>query len=927
MQLNSIKTKLAITIGVLALIMVAIISVVTNKISRQQIASDQGSLLKQVTLNMSSQLNQDMNARGAEITFLATADRIQDPKVALASKQRILENIKKAYPYYAWIGITDAEGNIIVGTENILVGKSVAKRDWFLLGAQGLHFGDAHDAFLLAKLMPKPKWDDLPLRLVDVSAPIKDADGNLIGVICGHLSLDWAFEARQKMLDQLEQPGVDMLVLNQDGKVLMGTPELPSLQVDLSGLTTVSNTIKNRSPQLNTETWSDGQRYLTTSVRDAGFGQYPGMGWMVVARKPETQAMMPAVKMNELVLIIGGISTLVFGLVLILILRRQLNPLAEVTQAAQQLHEGDWSAAIPKLTGKDEVSVFANALTDLVLSMHEKNTELKLAQRVFDESGQGIIITDAQRIILRVNQSFLRITGYTTDDVLGKTPNILNSGKQDAQFYAKMNNQLAQTGTWQGEVWNRNKDGALYPEWLIINVLKNAQDEITHYIGIFDDMTEKKDFETRLVHLANYDVLTQLPNRHLMQAQTESLINQAKQKQQNLALLFVDLDKFKFINDSLGHPVGDMVLQEVAHRFKREITPAMMLARWGGDEFVVVLPDCDSMQAAEIAKKLIDSLQRPFNIDGSRYHLAMSVGIALYPHNGQTVEHLLRAADTAMYQAKHTGVGGYHFYEANMNDGVERFFKIDNALRDALNHDGEGLSLAFQPQFSICGKKTLSAEALLRWQHPVLGRVSPADFIPVAEDTGQMIKLGEWVIKEAARCYQVMRASGCEIVPISINISAQQLNNVMLANFIHETFQSFSIPTEHIMIEVTESAIMSDENTALATLSALKDFGYRISIDDFGTGYACLSYIQRISPAEIKIDQRFVSEMNESTDSKNIIAFTLGLAKSMSIEVVAEGVETQAQLDALSAMGEMKIQGYLLAKPMPLSDFQEHLKS
>jgi diguanylate cyclase (GGDEF)-like protein/PAS domain S-box-containing protein len=916
----SLKLRLALSIGGLALISALLISQFASQLSRAQIEKDQKALLLNIAVRMTTQLAHDMSTRANELLFLTGHDRIRDSRFPAEKKREIFERTRRAYPFYAWIGLTDSEGNIVAGTDGLLVGKSVAKRDWFLKGREGLHFGDAHDAFLLAKFLPKPQWDDLPLRLVDVSAPVYDDSGKLLGVICGHLSLDWAFEARELMLDQLSREHLDLLVLNREGKILMGTPQLPSLKVELASLQTYRG-LSNSTRQVAVEAWPDGQRYLTASVRETAFRNYPGMGWAVVARKAEQAAFGPAEELSRLILLGGLATALMFSAILWVMLNRNLRPLEEISAAARRIRDEDLSATIPQPTGNDEVAVFARSLTGLVHALQGKNDELKLAARVFDESGQGILISDTNNQILRVNRSFTRICGYTLGDVVGRSPSILSSGSQSTDYYKSMWASIQRNGSWQGEIWNRSKSGHVYPEWLTINTLKNEQGAITHYIGIFDDITEKKDYERRLVHLANYDQLTDLPNRHLMQQQVETMLQGDKANGEKMALMFVDLDKFKHINDTLGHPAGDRVLQEVASRFKAHIGKENFLARWGGDEFVVVMPTADSDRAAGLAQKLVDALQRPFVIEGSRYHISMSVGIALNPLGGNSVENLLRCADTAMYKAKAEGQNLYRFYEDAMNAGVESFLKIDNALRHALEQKGLNLSLAFQPQFSSDGRQILGAEALVRWTHPELGPLPPSRFIPIAEATGQIIALGRWIIEEAVRSYVRLPdngASGHGPISLSINCSAHQLREGSIVRTLQESCMANGVSPKNLMVEVTESAIMSDEIRVMETLTSLRSLGYRISIDDFGTGYSCLNYLQKIRPAEIKIDQSFVKNMLTDSDSRNIISFTINLASSMGMEVVAEGVETEEQRQALSAMGPIRMQGFLLGRPQPL---------
>lgn len=917
---SSLKIQLAVGIAVLALVSSLISSHVASRFSREQIEHDQSALLQNMAVRMATQLAQDMSARGNEILFLANQDRIRDTKFPLEKKRDIFERMKQSYPFYAWIGIADQDGNIVAGTDGLLVGKSVAQREWFLKGKEELHFGDAHDAFLLAKLLPKPKWDDLPLRLVDVSAPVRDESGQFLGVICGHLSLDWAFEARNLMLDQLPLEGLDLVVLNKDGKILMGTPQLPSLKVDLSSLNTFQG-LADSLRSVGIDVWPDSKKYLTAAVRETPFRNYPGMGWVIIGRKAEAAAFAPADHLSTLVLSVGVASTLGFVLLLWVMLSRKLKPLEEISAAAEQIRTQGTDVEIPRPVGDDEVATFARSLIGLVSELQESNAELKLASRVFEESGQGILISNAENKILRVNESFTRITGYRLADVVGNTPALLSSGQQDAFFYEKMWSSIRRTGGWQGEIWNRNKLGHVYPEWLTINTLKDEADQITHFIAIFDDISEKKEYEKRLVHLASYDQLTNLPNRNLMRRKVESMLKKAKRHGTGLALLFIDLDKFKHINDTLGHPAGDQVLRELAIRFQSQVGEENLLSRWGGDEFVLAQPNADEASVMLLIEKLTQSLERPFTIEGERYYISMSVGVAMYPSHGDSVDVLLRCADTAMYQAKREGMNLFRFYDSTMNASLERFLKIDNALKHALDHHGLGLALNFQPQFDSTGKQIVGIEALIRWNHPEMGAIGPNQFIPVAEETGQIARLGLWIIEEAARAYDYLRSHGCHPVQLSINCSAYQLNDNSVMDALALACATYDIPPGHLAVEITESAIMTDEQSAIEKLVKLGDAGHHISIDDFGTGYSCLTYIQKIKPAEIKIDQSFISKMISDSDSRNIVLFTINLAKSMGIVVVAEGVETHEQMQMLGEISQdVRLQGYLLSRPVALND-------
>jgi PAS domain S-box-containing protein len=523
MHLNnlSLKLRLAAMIGALALLGSLLLGSVVSQLSRRQIERDQSVLLENIALRMSTQLAQDMSTRAGELLFLSRLDRIRDRDFPAAKKQAFFDQMRAAYPFYAWIGMTDRDGNIIAGTDGKLVGKSVAQRDWFLKGRHDLHFGDVHDAFLLAKFLPKPKWDDLPLRLVDISAPVFDERGELLGVLCGHLSLDWAFETRERMLDQLSREHLDLVVLNREGKVLMGTPTLPSLKVDLSGLAVVAGARESGRRTL-VEAWPDGRRYLATVARDAGFRHYPGLAWSVVARKPEAIAFAPAATLSRWILLGGLAISLLFALALWTVLKRALRPLEQISAAAERIRREDLTASIPQPEGNGELASFARSLTALVSTLQARNAELRLTSRVFDESGQGIIVTDANSKIVRVNHAFSRITGYSPEEVIGRNPSLLKSGMHDADFYRAMWRSVDQKGIWRGEISNRGKRGEVYTEWLIINVLRDEKGAVSHYIALFDDITERKRIEAELErHRHHLETLVEARTAQLTAANRE----------------------------------------------------------------------------------------------------------------------------------------------------------------------------------------------------------------------------------------------------------------------------------------------------------------------------------------------------------------------------------------------------------------------
>jgi PAS domain S-box-containing protein len=502
-QKSSLKAQLLIAIGALAILAGLLVAQLASVFSEKQINRDQLTLLEHIAQSMSSRLAQDLNGRGTEISFVAGQELFKKGNRSNDEKQQFLNSIQKANPFYAWIGLTDASGKVLVGTNGLLAGADVSQRDWFLKAKNKLNFGDAHDAVLLAKLLPRPQLDDLPLRLVDVSAPVYDDQGKFIGVICGHLSLDWAFDARQRMMDRLADEGIELLVMNRQQEVLIGTPAIPSLTTKLTNLDAAFQQTKRTHTSV--DQWPDGQRYLTAVAKDDGFGNYPGMGWSVVVRKSEAKALQPAKNLRWTIIGTGVLAALIFTLLVWRILHRQLKPLQDIGNAADQLiTNDDLSAQIPQPKGDGEIAKFSRSLTQLVQKLQRKNAELRLTNQVFEESTQGIVISDEHNRILRINRAFTDITGYTASEVVGQRTSLLSSGRHDKSFYEAMWQSIQQQGHWHGEIINKTKSGKIYAEWLSINTLRDADGQITNFIGMFDDITDRRRDEEELEQHRNH---------------------------------------------------------------------------------------------------------------------------------------------------------------------------------------------------------------------------------------------------------------------------------------------------------------------------------------------------------------------------------------------------------------------------------------
>jgi diguanylate cyclase (GGDEF)-like protein/PAS domain S-box-containing protein len=545
---------------------------------------------------------------------------------------------------------------------------------------------------------------------------------------------------------------------------------------------------------------------------------------------------------------------------------------------------------------------------------------MRLYANVFSHAHEGMTITDPAGHILAVNPAFCAITGYAAEEVIGHTPALLRSGRQDAYFYEQMWSALRDVGVWSGEIWNRRKNGEIYPEWLSITAIRDEQGRHTHYIAIFADVTERKEVEQRIHFLANHDALTGLPNRLLLEDRIEQAVLKSRRRNKTAAVLFLDLDRFKNINDTLGHNVGDQLLVEAAIRATDALRETDTLSRQGGDEFVAVLTELDSPQdAAHVARKLLQVVGAPYHLAGHELVVTGSIGIALFPDDGETVSDLLRNADTAMYRAKEEGRNAFRYYDAGMNFATLGELLLESHLRSALDR-GE-LLLYYQPKVDAISGHLVAAEALMRWQHPEQGLIPPGRFIPLAEECGLIGALGAWAINAASRQQRAWLDAGLQAVPVAVNVSAQQFSQEDVPRLVAAALKEHRLTPDLIDLELTESLLMRNAKQAGEVLQRLRAMQISVALDDFGTGYSSLSYLEQFPVQALKIDQSFVQAINPDGGEAKLIAAIIALAHSMGMYVIAEGVETDAQRHLLVRHGCDQCQGYLFAKPLPAEQF------
>ena len=575
--------------------------------------------------------------------------------------------------------------------------------------------------------------------------------------------------------------------------------------------------------------------------------------------------------------------------------------------------------------------IYTAILRDITLRK-EFETELRIAAAAF-ESNEGMMITDAKGIILRVNPAFTETTGFTSEEAVGNTPRILKSGRHDEDFYRAMWNTIHATGTWQGEVWDRKKSGEVYPKWLTITAVKGNHGEVTHYVGTHLDITERKAAEDKIKNLAYYDPLTELPNRRLLLAILDQALISSKRSGRTGALLFIDLDNFKTLNDTLGHDYGDMLLQRVAQRLTTCVREGDTVARLGGDEFVVLLENLstDSLEAASqtetIGEKILASLNLPYQLSIHEYHSTPSIGAALFASHHISADTLFKQADIAMYQSKKAGRNTLSFFDPKMQSSINARVALEKEMRLAIVN--REFQLYYQIQVdSLINHRPVGAEALIRWIHPERGLIPPAEFIPLAEETGLILPIGEWVLETA--CLQLVewsKQSPFEKLSIAVNVSAIQFKQANFADQILNVIERTGADPQYLKLELTESMLVSDIESVIDKMAALKAKGVGFALDDFGTGYSSLSYLTRLPLEQLKIDRAFVMNLETTDDSVSICAAIISLAHSLKLKVVAEGIETEAQSYILST-GHLcdYLQGYLYGKPLPIEQFEALVK-
>jgi diguanylate cyclase (GGDEF)-like protein/PAS domain S-box-containing protein len=772
--------------------------------------------------------------------------------------------------------------------------------------------------------------------IIVIAAPVRDANGQLVAILGGVVNLQ-----RSRLLEPLSTTKV-----GQNGYFFLVGPERLTIAHPDRNRLLKPITAPGVNPDL--ERALDGRFEGTVEgVNSRGlqglfsFKRLPHTGWLLTAVLPSSEAFIAVDQLRLRAALLTLISLILAIAVIVLIVRRLTRPLEMLTDFLKAAHA---LTPLPALVHScqeterlsDAFSQFLaqqkttqQELSIATLRAEAANADLRIAAIAF-EAQEGMFITDAQNVILRINRAFSDITGYSSEEAIGQTPRLLSSGRHDARFYAEMRESIQRTRSWQGEIWNRRKSGEVYPEWLTITAVTDSAGGLTHYVSTLTDISQRKAAEEKIQYLAFYDPLTRLPNRRLLVDRLQQALAASARSERTGALLFIDLDNFKILNDTLGHDKGDLLLQQVAQRLTASVREGDSVARLGGDEFVLLLDDLSEKpneaanQAEAVGEKILAALNHPYDLDGHGYHSTPSIGVTLFVGHHSSVDELMKHADLAMYEAKKAGRNTLRFFDPQMQATITLRAALEKDLREGLQ--ARQFMLYYQPQVDVAGRIT-GTEALIRWQHPRRGLVSPAAFIPLAEETGLILPLGIWVLETA--CQQLVAWAtnpACAHLSIAVNVSARQFRQPDFVEQVLAVIDRCGANPHQLKLELTESLLLDDVEEMIAKMSALKTRGIGFSLDDFGTGYSSLSYLKRLPLDQLKIDQSFVRDLLTDPNDVAIAHTIVALAQSLGLSVIAEGVETEAQQDCLAVQGCLAYQGYLFSRPLPVSDFERLLQ-
>ena len=660
----------------------------------------------------------------------------------------------------------------------------------------------------------------------------------------------------------------------------------------------------------------------------------PSFNWIIASTTYTSEIFAPLREIRNALIAFLTVSLMIAAVMTLFISTSITRPLKAVIQRFEEGVHGDWSSKIP-VDRNDEIgqlSMNFNRFIDQMDSSRKEliseikirrsvENQLRLFEKVFENTSEGICITDARGAIQAVNRAFTEITGYAFDEVKGANPRILRSDRHTREFYRDMWQSLIVKGYWSGEIWNRRKNGEAYPELLSISAIRE-DDRIVTYVAVFHDISEMKVKEEQIEHLAFHDPLTGLPNRLLFRDRLKQAISEAERTGEMVQMLFLDLDNFKNVNDTVGHVKGDDLLRETAKRLLRITRSSDTVSRLGGDEFTIMIHHITSAdEVAKTVRRVQSVFDAPFDLGDHQFHVTASIGVSVFPSDGRDEETLIKNADLAMYQTKHQSKNDFSIFESQMAEQVSDRVRMEMDLRSGIENDE--FLVYFQPRVDCLTRKVMGAEALARWEKPGMGLVPPNQFIPLAEDSGLIVPLGERIFYHSVHEAQEIRNRIGRDLSVSVNVSPRQFEDALFEEMIKDVLEKTGFPGNRLEIEITESILLQDTEKTMARLENLVRTGATIAIDDFGTGYSSLAYIKKLPISVLKIDKTFIDDLSTSRDARAIIEAMVLMARKLNISIVAEGVETRDQLEVLASLGDMQIQGYYFARPMPGNQFRD----
>jgi len=764
-------------------------------------------------------------------------------------------------------------------------------------------------------------------KSIDVSAPLTSRRGSkTIGVLINHYYatvLDKFVANRAGMGESGE-----VLLVRRDGDNIEFFTPLRYAPVD--SLTVPMDSAEAGIARLALEGGSGvliAADYRGVDVV-AAYQYIPSMDWGLIAKidKPEAFASLKTLEIVVLILIVAA-ATIVASLGTIFA-SSVSRPIKRLTDATRRFAGGDLKARVA-ITHRDEIGNLTNSFNTMAGELEKEITgrarrelELLKVSLVVEQSPNVVLITDTQCNIEYVNLKFTLLTGYTREEAIGKKPSILKSGKTPPEVYKQLYETITSGSEWRGEFCNKKKNGELYWESTVISSIKNAEGVITNFIEIAEDITERRQAEERIHQLSYYDALTGMPNRMLYNDRLSLALASAQRTREMLAVLFLDLDRFKDINDAMGHSIGDQLLKTVAGRLTDSVRKEDTVTRLGSDEFTLLLPGMvQTEDAAGIAQKILEAVKKPLTLSGHEFNITASIGIAIYPSDGEGAETMLKNASTAMYHAKEQGRNNYQFFTPALHTRTVEQMKRESSLHHALER--EEFIVYYQPVVDVKTGRIVSSEALLRWQCPECGLVNPAEFIGIAERTGLIVPIGEWVLRAACAQNKALQDAGLPPLMVAVNLSARQFQQKNLVEMVEQALKDTGMDPRFLDLEVTESTAMKNVEAANYMMKRLVGLGVHLVIDDLGTGYSSLSYLKTFPIHALKIDRSFMQDVVTDPNDAAIVTAIISMSKGLKLKVVAEGVETTAQLEFLRSLGCDEAQGYLFGKPMTAGEFKK----